>query len=122
MLGSLDDISAAQNLNWRWTYRLQLIWVFCELVALILVSRIYCNRISRLTSAYSLYQKHMCPSFYNGRLEGVYLLVRVANFYADYTFRIRKTTGKRNYYAPFDVNDTNLLNAIIISCYKPFRM
>ena len=27
-----------QNTNWRWTYRVQIIWVFLELAALILVS------------------------------------------------------------------------------------
>lgn len=27
-----------QNADWRWTYRVQIIWVFCELVALLVVS------------------------------------------------------------------------------------
>jgi hypothetical protein len=34
--------------------------------------------------------------------------------------RLRKTTGDTNYYAPLERGQTNLLNAIRISCYKPF--
>ena len=40
---------------------------------------------------------------------------------ADDLIRLRKSTGKPDYYAPLELNDTNIVNAILISCYKPFR-
>jgi hypothetical protein len=40
---------------------------------------------------------------------------------ADDGARLRKSTGKPDYYAPLELNDTSIVNAILISCYKPFR-
>jgi len=47
--------------------------------------------------------------------------VSIADVSADYIYRLRKTTGKEDYYSSLDLNDTNLLHAIVVSCYKPFR-
>jgi len=81
-------IYASQNINWRWTYRVQLIWIFCELVALI-----------------SVVPETYAPVILKWKAQ-----------------RLRKSTGKPDYYAPIDVNDKNVLNAIIVSCYQPFQL
>lgn len=36
--------------------------------------------------------------------------------------RLRKATGDLNYWAPLDRSKTNLMNAIAISCYRPFQL
>lgn len=37
VIGPLISGFINQNTNWRWTYYTQIIWTFCELVALIIV-------------------------------------------------------------------------------------
>ncbi|KIM74731.1 hypothetical protein PILCRDRAFT_827934 [Piloderma croceum F 1598] len=88
IIGPIFSSFINQNINWRWTYRVQLIWIFCELVALIL----------------------LVPETYTP----VILKWKVQ--------RLRKTTGQQDYYSSFDLNDTNLLHAILVSCYKPFQL
>jgi len=36
--------------------------------------------------------------------------------------RLREMTGNQNYYAPLEKENASLGRAIIISCYRPFRM
>jgi hypothetical protein len=74
------------------------------------------------TSPSSLYRKHMCQSFLSGKLEGACVLANVTELIlTDPNIRLRKSTGNPDYYAPLDIKEGSLLNAIIVSCYKPFR-
>lgn len=88
ILGPLFSGFINQHINWRWTYRVQLIWIFCELAALIL-----------------LVPETYAPVILKWKAQ-----------------RLRKSTGKPDYYAPLDVHDSNLMNAIIVSCYTPFQL
>jgi len=88
IIGPIFSSFINQNTNWRWTYRVQLIWVFCEHVAL----------ISFVPETYT-------PVILKWKAQ-----------------RLRKTTGKQDYYSSLDLNDTNLLHAIVVSCYKPFQL
>ncbi|TDL14038.1 MFS transporter [Rickenella mellea] len=88
VLGPLISGFINQHINWRWTYRVQLIWEFLELIALIL----------------------FVPETY-----GPILIQRK-------TTRLRRSKGQ---FDPVDADGSNrksLLNAIVISCYKPFQL
>ncbi|KAJ8463171.1 hypothetical protein ONZ45_g17678 [Pleurotus djamor] len=88
VLGPLISGFLNQNLYWRWTYRVQLIWIFSQWVALYL----------------------FVPETYVPVLQK-----RKAQ-------RLRSSTGNTSYYAPLDKQQRNLLVAILVSCYKPFRI
>lgn len=96
---------ASQNLDWRWMYRVLLVWVFVEWIALLLV---------RLTS---LYQSHFLTIHLHQVVPETYVPVILKHK----AQRLRRSTGNAQYWAPLEKQDMHILVALQISCYKPFR-
>ncbi|KAG5730017.1 hypothetical protein E4T56_gene20192 [Termitomyces sp. T112] len=88
VLGPLLSGFINQNLYWRWTFRIQTIWVFIQYIALfILVPETYTPILLRKKAR-----------------------------------RLREDTGITTYWAPLDRENSHLLTAIAISCYRPFQL
>ncbi|KAJ7467091.1 major facilitator superfamily domain-containing protein [Mycena latifolia] len=82
-----------QNLYWRWTYRILIIWTFGQLVAIFLAGLI-----------------RFVPESY-----APVLLQRKAK-------KLRKDTGDPTYWAPLDRHDISLTRSLLLSCYVPFKL
>ncbi|CCM00059.1 uncharacterized protein FIBRA_02086 [Fibroporia radiculosa] len=87
VVGPLISGFICQNVDWRWTYRVLLIWQFATILMLYL----------------------FVPETY----EPVILKRKAA--------RLRKETGDNQYWAPLDRREGTLTQAILLSCYTPFR-
>lgn len=68
----------------------------------------------------SLSQKHTCQSYLWPRLVGEYSRI-VCSAVPAYIVRIRKETRDEAYWAPLERQSKNVMQAIVVSCYKPFR-
>ncbi|PCH41178.1 MFS general substrate transporter [Wolfiporia cocos MD-104 SS10] len=88
VIGPLVSGFICQHANWRWTYRVLLIWQFVTVVLLVV----------------------FVPETY----EPVILKRKAA--------RVRKEKGDNNYWAPLDRREGSLTQAILFSCYTPFKL
>ncbi|SJL02662.1 related to multidrug resistant protein [Armillaria ostoyae] len=105
VLGPLISGFINQNAHWRWTFRVLLIWIFVQLVALFLfVPETYVPVILKKKAARCLD------------------LLSSVDMPIELDVRLRKSTGNHQLWAPLDRRDTNLTRAIIASCYTPFQL
>lgn len=109
-----------QNTDWRWCYRLLLIWQFVQTVLLFTVSCLLCAFSASLTCHFQCVPETYVPVILKRKARRCVRCLCGPGAVLTPPTSLRKSTGDKKYYAPLEQQEFSLFHMILFSCLTPF--